>query len=851
MSAGPATRNWVIASLTVVIALLSRFATAQSLARFEPLRGAYLGVVLKDGGSAADVAAFSLKAGKAHAVYTTFVDFQEGFPGAWVGMIKSNSPGSAVHITLEPVTGFTNFFAANWGPGQETYQAALAFATNCAAAGLPIFLRFAHEANGFWYPWCPSYSDSDTISNDTYIAAWRNFANLIHSNAPNVAMVWAPNQGNGGGELPFYTHTYPGDDCVDWVGMSLYNGSWYGNGDDVMDYEFRDAIQKGYWQSNGDTTDDTEVDFYWTFSDPDNPGGHCKPMMIAETSAQFVPQFSASSTVGIAAFDSLTGATVTVLNDIPLDAFEAATNWNWGPWGNMYFSNTADRVQGTNAVVLSATADFNSGSYVGGNGRDVLPATDWSSFNGMTLWAKRSSSAEGDPQVRIGVRSGYGAGCGTANVDVVVSSTNYSLMQIYFSSMTLGSGFTWTNVSACTLELSTTNSGQRPADMYLDDWRLANLTNEPDQSWWPPWGLTAWTQTTDAAVGTYALRVVGTDDNGDYYIGGSGCSLAVPEQNWTNSNAVILYVKRGPGAANARPDPKFRLTLDSDSTDANGTEAFVDTQVGNTNYTEIIIPFQDFAADTGFSWAVIQRMKVELSTSSGPDSYDLYLDELGRVSVALTNGADNLRWKSDWMDQVYSLSDYSGSDHPKRVDISKSFRNIHLINWFDIRKFEDGETKDFQIPDFGGSSPAFSSYYARVSNDYFLTNMVVDLNGDGIDDAWQDRFFSSYTSTNAMPTADPDSDGQNNWDEFIAGTDPTNASSTLRFNADSSVDSLNGIVVRWSSETGRVYTIDKSTNLPAGFSGLATNLPATPTINSYTDAVVGSGPWIYRVRVVP
>ena len=33
------------------------------------------------------------------------------------------------------------------------YEAAKLFVTNCAAAGMPVFLRFAHEANGDWYPW--------------------------------------------------------------------------------------------------------------------------------------------------------------------------------------------------------------------------------------------------------------------------------------------------------------------------------------------------------------------------------------------------------------------------------------------------------------------------------------------------------------------------------------------------------------------------------------------------------------------------------------------------------------------------------------------------------------------------
>ena len=51
--------------------------------------------------------------------------------------------------------------------------------------------------------------------------------------------------------------------------------------------------------------------------------------------------------------------------------------------------------------------------------------------------------------------------------------------------------------------------------------------------------------------------------------------------------------------------------------------------------------------------------------------------------------------------------------------------------------------------------------------------------GDGLDDPWQWNFFANNPD-NAQPTDDPDSDGQDNALEFLAGTTPLDGSSFLR-----------------------------------------------------------------------
>ena len=108
-------------------------------------------------------------------------------------------------------------------------------------------------------------------------------------------------------------------------------------------------------------------------------------------------------------------------------------------------------------------------------------------------------------------------------------------------------------------------------------------------------------------------------------------------------------------------------------------------------------------------------------------------------------------------------------------------------------------------------------------------------------------------ATNATSdSADPDGDGANNWQEWVAGTDPTNGLSVLRLPP--LAGGRTAVKISWWSMTNRTYGVERSTNLGArpAFQALAGNIPGQPGTTTFTDSNAPStGPIYYRVAIQP
>ena len=170
---------------------------------------------------------------------------------------------------------------------------------------MPVVVRFAHEMNGSWYAWGHQPT--------AYVEAYRRVADAVHEHAPGSAMMWAPNYGggypfaggqheaepgsadfaaldtDGDGALTMaddpYAPYYPGDDAVDWVGMSLYHwGDAHPWGENELPEPGKFAAQLTGTYDGAGGDDSAVPDFYAEYGQRRG-----KPVAIPETAALYNP----------------------------------------------------------------------------------------------------------------------------------------------------------------------------------------------------------------------------------------------------------------------------------------------------------------------------------------------------------------------------------------------------------------------------------------------------------------------------------------------------------------------------------------------------------------------------------
>ncbi|MEU8656177.1 glycoside hydrolase family 26 protein [Actinoplanes philippinensis] len=86
----------------------------------------------------------------------------------------------------------------------------------------PILLRWGWEMNGDWFPWSGAGNGQDPAG---YVRVWRRLHRIFaEQGAGNVSWIWSPNW-NSSPDVSWnqMQRYYPGDDYVDWVGVSGYN----------------------------------------------------------------------------------------------------------------------------------------------------------------------------------------------------------------------------------------------------------------------------------------------------------------------------------------------------------------------------------------------------------------------------------------------------------------------------------------------------------------------------------------------------------------------------------------------------------------------------------------------------
>ncbi len=207
-------------------------------AKFEPAgnsvyHGASLPDAWSENGLRRQIADYNAAAGKKISVVTWFASaYEKGRMTSWsqsyepnlarvkrlgaVSLIKFSTQDYVYDQTKK----MADLKAIGRGTWDEYFREA---ATTVKRFGGPVFISIDHEMNGNWYPYSQSYPGSQTTAAD-YVTAWKRIVTIFNQvGANNVAWVWSPNVPDVG-SVPYQSY-YPGDDYVDWIGVSFYSGN--------------------------------------------------------------------------------------------------------------------------------------------------------------------------------------------------------------------------------------------------------------------------------------------------------------------------------------------------------------------------------------------------------------------------------------------------------------------------------------------------------------------------------------------------------------------------------------------------------------------------------------------------
>jgi hypothetical protein len=89
---------------------------------------------------------------------------------------------------------------------------------------------------------------------------------------------------------------------------------------------------------------------------------------------------------------------------------------------------------------------------------------------------------------------------------------------------------------------------------------------------------------------------------------------------------------------------------------------------------------------------------------------------------------------------------------------------------------------------------------------------------------WMQQYYGNNISSWPAVTADTDGDGMNTWQEFLAGTNPTNSASVLRMQISKTTQipqgqqfsqMQQGMYLSWNTQPGFTYQVQVTTNFTA------------------------------------
>ena len=212
------------------------------------------------------------------------------------------------------------------------------------------------------------------------------------------------------------------------------------------------------------------------------------------------------------------------------------------------------------------------------------------------------------------------------------------------------------------------------------------------------------------------------------------------------------------------------------------------------------------------------------------------IDDVSVTVSTITPGT--LRVTNNLSQAAYTIDDASGSvsitGQGTSFVLTNAVPGTYTVTW--------GLVTNWNTP-----APQTASVVALGTTVFTGSYTLTDTNGNGIADSWERTWFGSASASHPA-TTDTDHDGLSDHGEFLAGTNPTNSASVLRF-LKPVVQNTGAVRLDWPTVPGRSYRLTGSTNLNS-WSTVADWTRANGSILSFTTSLTNTTRF-YRLEVKP